>query len=634
MASANNGNITLNWNMVEGSSNSISDNYQIYWKKGTGAWQNTNVNTKGYNYSETNPSVTFPYPEVDAGEGDYQFLVARGKFIYSNTTFNSVSSVIKIATNKIQPTSINANLQSDNTTILIEWGTDGGRTGSAFRYRIYRKTGNNSFVSIATVTTDIKEYIDNNVVGCTPYLYEVRAFDGTNEYATIATTQAIVRPLSNAGSISDLFISKGFYNDRVNISWKVSAGAGFNRFSIMRKIKNLPNAAEQQIYEVVSSGLTQYSFDDVNATAGTYYDYRVVAWTDCSGEVNEGGSLVSTGFKQPYGVVSGKVSYGTNDVAVEGVNIIAVGESEYANKSLEFTRTANTGIKTPYNTGALSNSAFTFQTWVMVNDATSNIQSLMDAAGKYAVEIDGSNVWLSVYKGNDTQYDEYTFSDAPFQRGVYKHISVTYQRSGSTGTAILYLDGLAVDTVVKAGVTAYTFPTASAADKLIYFGRYWETNNSNNLNGYMDEIRLWERAVTATEIKNNYNAYLSGRETGLKLYYRLDEQSGDEVFDISKQNGVFNENHGALIYNGGVNMRSNVTPTTEQLSIRTVTDSNGAYILNTIPYTGDGSLFTIVPSFENHSFNPTNRPLYFNQQSASYSNVNFTDVSSFMVRGR
>jgi hypothetical protein len=632
-ASAKNGNIILNWNMVKGTADSEVDDYQIYWRKGTGAWQKVNV-TKSYDPNDTRPSVSFPYPEINVGTNNYQFLVARGKFVYSNTEYNAVTTNVSIGTDKILVSGVNANLQSDGS-IKVTWTTDGGRTGSDFRYVIYRKAGTEAYAMVRTITTEgEKEYIDDDVTSCTAYLYQVRVTDGTVEYNEKATTEAIVIPDNNVGTISDLSVSKGFYNDRVNISWKVSAGAGFKRFSIMRKIKSQPNAPEQQIYEVASSGLAQYAYDDMNGSAGTYYDYRVLAWTECSGTVAVGGSLISTGFKQPYGLVSGKVSYGAADVAVAGVSIKAVGETDYANKSLEFSSDEGTGIRAEYKEGTLSNNAFSFQAWIMVRNEQSTINSFMDAAGKYAVEVDGDNVWLSVYKGNNTDYDEYVFSKTVFPRNVFKHVSVTYQQSGSSGTAILYIDGEEAERVTKTGVQAYTFPSDSSVDNLIYFGRYWEEVDDDNLDGYMDEIRLWNRVLTASEISNNYNAYLSGGESGLTLYYRLDEQAGDEIFDVSKKNGVFNECHGELLYNGGVNMRSLVVPSSEQLSIRTVTDSNGAYILNTIPYTGDGSMFTLSPSLGAHQFNPSDKPLYFNQQSAAYSNINFSDISSFTVRGR
>jgi hypothetical protein len=145
---------------------------------------------------------------------------------------------------------------------------------------------------------------------------------------------------------------------------------------------------------------------------------------------------------------------------------------------------------------------------------------------------------------------------------------------------------------------------------------------------------LWKKALTAEEVAQNHDRYLSGKEAGLALYYRLDEVAGNDVFDLSGRNGQFNENHGVLTGGDGNELRSTKVPDPERLAIKAVTDANGAYIINTIPYTGDGSLFTITPLLGVHHFNPTNKPLFFNQQSTSYSHIDFADVSSFVLRGR
>jgi len=46
------------------------------------------------------------------------------------------------------------------------------------------------------------------------------------------------------------------------------------------------------------------------------------------------------------------------------------------------------------------------------------------------------------------------------------------------------------------------------------------------LNGKIDEVRVWNTARTATEIRNAMYNELAGSETGLVLYYKLDETSG------------------------------------------------------------------------------------------------------------
>jgi len=42
-------------------------------------------------------------------------------------------------------------------------------------------------------------------------------------------------------------------------------------------------------------------------------------------------------------------------------------------------------------------------------------------------------------------------------------------------------------------------------------------------NGYIDDIRLWNRALTKDEIEANYTRILGGTESGLILYWPLDE---------------------------------------------------------------------------------------------------------------
>lgn len=635
-ATSINGRVTLSWTMIKGSSGSIEDNYHIKYRlQGSGTWNDCGV-VESYDYTKTNPSVSFDIPETGQGTMNYEFVVARGKFEYTNDNLNAKTS-LSINTNNVAATSFNASLDTSNEKIALTWGIDGGKFTNTYKYRLYRKVGiDGTWTQLKEFAmTDAKSFMDEAVTVCVPYYYQLRIYDGNSEYGEVGTTNAIVRPNENVGSISNLSVSKGFFNDRVSLSWKATENAGFTRFSITRRAINNQPSSEQQLIEFAASGLTQYSYDDHTSIPGQYYHYTVNAWTSCDGKNNISQALQSTGFSQPLGIVSGKIAY-TGDVAVKGVSVMATGESGFVNQSINFNAETNTAIVTPCDNNDLSPNAFTFQAFVLVNDAASSgaIQSVFDAAGKYAVEIDNNQVWLSVYKGNDKDYDEYHFDSFTLERGVYYQLSVTYGLIGSTGRAVLYVDGLPRDTVEQSGVSAYTFPTDSLADNYLYFGRYWEVVGTQYFNGFMDEIRLWKNTLTAEEVAQNHDRYLSGKEVGLALYYRLDEVAGNEVFDISGRNGQFNENHGVLTGGDGNELRSTKVPDSERLAIKAVTDANGAYIINTIPYAGDGSLFTITPLLGVHRFNPTNKPLFFNQQSTSYSHIDFSDVSSFVVRGR
>lgn len=63
--------------------------------------------------------------------------------------------------------------------------------------------------------------------------------------------------------------------------------------------------------------------------------------------------------------------------------------------------------------------------------------------------------------------------------------------------------------------------------------RYW--------NGQIDEVRVWNRALTATEILDRYDHHLdAAQETGLVGYWRLNEASGTGVIDqtVNGNNGT------------------------------------------------------------------------------------------------
>ena len=54
---------------------------------------------------------------------------------------------------------------------------------------------------------------------------------------------------------------------------------------------------------------------------------------------------------------------------------------------------------------------------------------------------------------------------------------------------------------------------------------------SHRFNGQMDEIRIWSVARSQTDIQNNMNLCLSGSETGLDLYYPMDDGPGSSTIN-------------------------------------------------------------------------------------------------------
>jgi gliding motility-associated-like protein len=65
--------------------------------------------------------------------------------------------------------------------------------------------------------------------------------------------------------------------------------------------------------------------------------------------------------------------------------------------------------------------------------------------------------------------------------------------------------------------------------------------NNNTLNAQLDELSIWDRALTVTEIRDLMCAKLAGNEPGLRGYYRFDATTGNTLTDFGP-----NGNNGTL----------------------------------------------------------------------------------------
>jgi Concanavalin A-like lectin/glucanases superfamily len=122
-------------------------------------------------------------------------------------------------------------------------------------------------------------------------------------------------------------------------------------------------------------------------------------------------------------------------------------------------------------------------------------------------------VWKDViYKGNDNYYLEAdstsgkpavggifagsnanAFGTAALTLNVWTHLAGTYDG----GTLRLYVNGVQVSTLAKTGaLTTSTNPLQIGGDSI--FGQYFQ--------GKIDEIRVYNRALSATEIQSDMNA--------------------------------------------------------------------------------------------------------------------------------
>ncbi|WP_158648426.1 LamG domain-containing protein, partial [Candidatus Symbiothrix dinenymphae] len=649
--------ITLTWTMPPGTTQSRVDDYKIKWRRKDGEWadvknENDERLVKKYDPTETNPSVTFPYPAKDEGTKEYEFLVTRGAFNLEEAEYNVTRSAT-FNTDRVAATPATAEIQEhDSTTVKVSWTLNDGRFSTNYRCRIYRKDGTKPLVQVheqpvAAGSTTV-EWVDSFTVDCTPFYYEIRMFDGGDDVGGIGEygqpfaktgTLFMELRLHSIGAIANLSASKGYYDDKVLVKWDMTPRHRFKSFRLSRAIKNLAGAPTESLAEIPSGSVTNYMYEDKSAVQGIYYDYKVVGVTDCDGDIKEHSEKHSTGYKQPYGTVIGQIAFKSGSTSVVGATVTATTTPEAPNKAFEFTSDHQNYITTPIKANALSPSAFTFQAWVKPHDVQAPASLFYTHAGHYAVRANGSESFTLTVGTTDFLLS--LPNAARLQADQYTHVTVTF----ADNTARLYINGdsvaTATATVTAASESAAASAAATATADSIYLGK--SKASVAGFTGFMDEVRIWKKALTPTKIKQDYGRFIAGKEADLQVYYRFDELSDDEVYDASAtaSGTTFNENHGA------VHTASNTkhdfhtltnAPNAALLANRAITDVNGSYILNTIPYAGDGTSFTLTPSLGEgssaHLFAPTTRTYHFNAASHIYNSADFEDKSSFKVSGK
>lgn len=135
----------------------------------------------------------------------------------------------------------------------------------------------------------------------------------------------------------------------------------------------------------------------------------------------------------------------------------------------------------------------------------------------------GSVQWRATVGGVDAR-----ICGGQLTPGTWHHVAGTYDGV----TFALYVDGARVASLARSGAlsvnsTALAFGNRPALDRAF--------------DGELDEVRIWRRALTQSELQIGSGNLLTGSEADLAGYYRLDETAGQTVSDLTS-----NANHGVL----------------------------------------------------------------------------------------
>ncbi len=180
------------------------------------------------------------------------------------------------------------------------------------------------------------------------------------------------------------------------------------------------------------------------------------------------------------------------------------------------------------HTNDLNAYPFTATAWFRTTNTANVVQGIVS---KYADA--SANGWTLVVQNNHLRgfyYRNGSSSDvaidatsaAAVADGSWHHAALTVDASGGK----LYLDGTIVGQSPWAGAIGGTTSTEP-----LQIGRYY--TYAQRFQGDMDEVTVWNRALGTSEVPALKNLPLTGTESGLIAYWRLDEGSGTNTTDAT-----------------------------------------------------------------------------------------------------
>lgn len=604
--------IKVNWNLSAApTQNYIQDQMELTIKSTEVGTSTEKTTTQNISYLAGRTAYSYEF-DVPLGKSyNYEFTIRRlhtKNYAAWNNMYSKRTSLSASAKHSnVTAGSVHAVLDEEAKTATITWQTNGDIWSSGTKAVLTR-------INVTTNTTDDIElskeeflsgkYVDDMIMVCNEYRYRltVKPAEAYGTLPTVAAPESIMP--TSIGDLVAFTAGKGYYSDRVELAW--SSKGNFERFVINRKEHGAPDTDYKQI--AVTEGneaQNDYYYNDVNAVPGIVYDYQIKGQVMCSGTLLESDEvLTDVGFRTPTGDVYGRVTFESGQ-AVSGAKVSAEATegSGVPGKSYVFTGASKLTVDNDQLLNDATQAA-TLQAWVRA----AKEGTIIEKPGMYKLAYNDKKIEFTA--GTQTlktpkKLSEFVSSDQ------FVHLSAV----ASATHLIIYING---EAVAEAERTAQI----TGNNNKVVMGEGFE--------GAIDEVRLWNKALSADTIASDYNRYLVGNEDGLQAYYTFDYSVDDAFYDISYKGTKYNMNHGVAT---NVTTSSKDIPTSAQLGYSSYTAKDGSYQIRSLPYTGNGTTYMIVPTLGIHQFASAKELRLINSQAQSHT-VNFTDKSAFNISGK
>jgi hypothetical protein len=305
---------------------------------------------------------------------------------------------------------------------------------------------------------------------------------------------------------------------------------------------------------------------------------NVKIWDQCVSPIQLKQSMYITNSKNTLGLVGlwelndtfGSVVKDSSAVGNNGTLINVTTRSEYssANWINKYVKMPSTGsavsyVQTPdYNLINLLED-ITVEMWVRLPTYPTTYATLLskftnDTNNEFMIRIFNSTTG-QFYFGNGTQTPICTFNPSSIiPLNTWTHLA--FVKDTANRQMLVYANGtLATSYTIPSNITSLKGTTNGNQQYLINLN----TSSNAKYEMHVDELRVWNVAKSASDIKANYNKIVETNADNLALYYRFDNDYGTKVLDLSPygqhgnliNNTVYevSDNNNVLIYGPPIN---------------------------------------------------------------------------------
>ncbi|GEM_PF-2748154 len=531
--------------------------------------------------------------------------------------------------------------------VTLNWTTPSIRLGGR-EFKILRcdeENGTYSQVGQIAATKGKSEFTWSETLTdiTTTYFYRVVIDDIMD--ATFDSGDPVGATSEEHTTFNSFEATKGLYDSSVRLEWSVKqVGDRNTQYLVSRRGCGAQDAESQdnwtKIYTCYGTG-SNYSYTDQNASNGVFYEYKVESWTPKTNDPDKRiglEAIYAYGFPTHTGQVSGVVNF-EGGTAVDSVRVTLKPVSEEGEelKTYALHIDGRDGGLLWETTAAKFKKYFekqwTTQFYVYPKNVNSEGSEIMQL-GKFKLLLGQYDAVQQAFALNVAD-DNGTHALVGGSLPADEYSSLTLAYSNGSLTATIIHDSGDIDAPIIEKATAEGLSCNVADQTTLVVGGALDPEEAIGFNGFIDDVRVYgAKTLNEREITNTYDHMLSGKESKLIAYWTMDEGLAlqKEAYDYSMTAGDPNNNH-AVIRIANSNLQSGVLPNENLLALRALTDENGNYTVNGIPYFNGGSTYRVIPTKGIHEFEPASVTRYFSKTSSIFNGTDFKDKSSFPVSG-